>query len=83
MRGPTGERKFFTEATVPKALLETHSTKRDVWAYRISDPARPVRNEVLTSDPPPGVIERAILHEVAPLGPVRFYVKFHRREQAC
>ena len=88
---PYRRTEVFTEATIPKALLKAHSTKRDVWAlihvlegqlaYRINDPARPACNEVLTPDTPPGVIEPAILHEVAPLGPVRFYVEFHRRGQ--
>ncbi len=88
---PYRRTEVFTEATVPKALLKAHSTKRDVWAlipvlegrlaYRINDPARPAYDEVLTPDTPPGVIEPAILHEVAPLGPVRFYVEFHRREE--
>lgn len=80
---------IFTEATVPKALLKVHSTKQEVWAlihvlegqllYRITDPTQPARTEVLTPETPPGVIEPVILHEVAPLGPVRFYVEFHRR----
>jgi tellurite resistance-related uncharacterized protein len=88
---PYRRTEVFTETTIPKALLKAHSTKRDVWAlihvlegelaYRISDLARPTCNEVLTPNSPPGVIEPAILHEVTPLGPVRFYVEFHRREQ--
>jgi tellurite resistance-related uncharacterized protein len=88
---PYRRTEIFSEATIPKALLKAHSTKSEVWAlihvlegrlaYRISDPTRPESNEVLTPDTPPGVIEPAILHEVAPLGPVRFYVEFHRRGQ--
>jgi tellurite resistance-related uncharacterized protein len=87
---PYRRTEVFTEATIPKALLKAHSTKRDVWAlihvlegqlsYRINDPARPPHAEVLTPDTPPGVIEPAVLHEVAPLGPVRFYVEFHHCE---
>lgn len=88
---PYRRTEIFTEATVPSALLKAHSTKQDVWAlihvvegrlaYRICDPTRPTCDEVLTPDTPPGVIEPAILHEVAPLGPVRFYVEFHWRQQ--
>jgi tellurite resistance-related uncharacterized protein len=88
---PYRRTEVFTETTVPKALLKAHSTKRDVWAlihvlegelaYRISDPARPACTAVLTPNTPPGVIEPAILHDVAPLGRVRFYVEFYRGEQ--
>ena len=82
----------FTEATVPAALLKAHTTKQGAWAlihvlegrlaYRIVDPGRPSSNEVLTPVTPPGVIEPAILHEVALLGPVRFYVEFYRLGEA-
>lgn len=78
----------FTEATVPKALLTAHTTKDGTWglihvlegrlAYRIKDPARPAWETVLSPHEAPGVIEPMILHEVEPLGPVRFYVEFHR-----
>lgn len=79
----------FTETTIPKALLSAHTTKQGTWAlihvlegrlaYRISDPARPTCETVLSPDGAPGVIEPEILHEVEPLGPVRFYVEFHRQ----
>jgi tellurite resistance-related uncharacterized protein len=82
----------FTEATVPQSLLKAHTTKEDAWAlihvlegrlaYRIEDPRRPVSETVLTAQTPPGVIEPTIRHAVEPLGPVRFYVEFHRREEA-
>ncbi len=82
----------FTEATVPRGLLRAHTTKVGAWgvihvmegrlAYRIIDPRRPGSDTVLTPDTPPGVVEPTILHEVEPLGPVRFYVEFHRREPA-
>jgi tellurite resistance-related uncharacterized protein len=82
----------FTEATVPGALLKAHTTKEGAWAlihvlegrlaYRVDDPRRLVSEVVLTADTPPGVIEPTILHSVEPQGPVRFYVEFHRREDA-
>lgn len=82
----------FTEASVPKALLNAHTTKAGAWAlihvlegslaYRIEDPRRPVSETVLTAQTPPGVVEPTILHAVEPLGPVRFYVEFHRRDGA-
>lgn len=81
----------FTETTVPPALLKAHTTKEGTWglihvlegrlAYRINDPRRPVSETVLTADGPAGVVEPTILHEVRPLGPVSFFVEFHRREE--
>jgi len=80
----------FTEATMPAGLLKAHTTKEGAWAlihvlegrlaYRIEDPRRLASKAVLTPDGPPGVIEPTILHRVEPLGPVRFYVEFHRAE---
>jgi tellurite resistance-related uncharacterized protein len=80
----------FTEATVPPALLKAHTTKDGTWGlihvlagrltYRIEDPRRPASEIVLTPDTPPGVVEPTILHAVEPMGPVRFFVEFHRRE---
>lgn len=81
----------FTEATVPQALRDAHSTKEGAWAlihvlegrlaYRIGDPRRPPSEMVLTPDTPPGVIEPTVLHAVEPIGPVRFYVEFHRGDE--
>lgn len=78
----------FTEVTVPAALRRAHDTKPGVWglihvlegrlAYRVTDPRRPGSETVLTPDGERGVVEPTILHEVEPLGPVRFYVEFHR-----
>lgn len=45
-------------------------------AYRIRDPRRLAHETVLEPGAP--VVEPTILHEVEPLGPVRFYVEFHR-----
>ncbi len=81
----------FTEATVPAGLLRAHTTKTGSWAlihvlegqlaYRIVDPRRPASETILTPEAAPGVVEPTILHEVQPLGPVRFYVEFHRLEE--
>lgn len=78
----------FTETSVPKGLLKSHSTKAGVWGlirvlegrlgYRVTDPSRPASQVELTPETPPGLVEPTILHEVAPIGPVRFYVEFHR-----
>lgn len=78
----------FTEATIPDGLKRAHDTKVGVWAlihvlegrlaYRVDDPRRPAGEAVLTPEGEPGVIEPTIRHAVEPLGPVRFYVEFHR-----
>jgi tellurite resistance-related uncharacterized protein len=78
----------FTETTVPVGLRRAHDTKPGVWglihvlegrlAYRVTDPRRPASETVLTPEIGPGVVEPTILHEVEPLGRVRFYVEFHR-----
>lgn len=78
----------FTETNIPKALLKAHTTKDGTWAlihvlegrlaYRINDPTRPAFQTVLSPHGDPGVIEPKVLHEVEPLGPVRFYVEFHK-----
>jgi hemoglobin len=78
----------FTETTVPAALLRAHNTKPGVWGrihvqqgellYRITDPRRPPYETLLTPDTAPGVVEPTILHEVAPRGPVSFFVEFHK-----
>jgi tellurite resistance-related uncharacterized protein len=77
----------FSEETVPAALRRSHSTKDGVWglihvlegrlAYRICDERRPELRTVLEPGAP-GVVEPTIQHEVEPLGPVRFFVEFHR-----
>jgi tellurite resistance-related uncharacterized protein len=82
----------FTETTVPAGLLRSHSTKAGTWglihvldgrlAYRITDPRRPASESVLTADGEPGVVEPTILHEVEPLGAVRFYVEFLKTPDA-
>jgi tellurite resistance-related uncharacterized protein len=77
----------FTEATVPGALLNEHSTKDGVWGlirveegqlrYCVTDPRRPASERVLTPGAP-GVVEPTIIHRVEPIGPVRFHVEFLR-----
>lgn len=77
----------FTESTVPEALLRAHTTKAGAWglirvlegrlAYRITDPRRPP-TETILSPGEAGVVEPTVLHEVEPLGTVRFYVEFLR-----
>ena len=81
----------FTETSIPPGLLKAHTTKEGAWAlihvlegrlaYRVIDPRRLTSETVLTPQAPPGVVEPTILHEVEPLGPVRFFVEFHRTQK--
>ena len=87
---PYNKTAVFTETSVPAGLLRAHATKADVWglihvlegrlAYRITDPRAPAMERILTPADPAGLVEPTILHEVEPLGAVRFYVEFHRRD---
>ena len=89
---PYARTEVFTEQTVPKGLLKAHTTKQGSWAlihvlegrlaYRINYPRWPAWEEVLLPGAPPGVVKPTIVHEVEPLGPVRFYVEFHRLDAA-
>jgi len=75
----------FDELSVPKGLLNAHQTKEGVWGkivilegllqYTINEPE--IEVFVLTENIH-GVVEPEILHEVKPLGKVRFYVEFYR-----
>ena len=74
----------FTETSVPKSLLKSHSTKAGTWGkivvlegsliYRILEPGI----EEFRLDPEhPGTIEPTVRHEVEPGAQVRFYVQFY------
>ncbi len=75
----------FTNETVPKGLLRAHQTKEGTWGkivvlegqlrYRILEPDLELLD---LSAENYGVVEPTILHEVEPLGEVRFYVEFYR-----
>ncbi len=80
----------FTEATVPPGLLRSHRTAPGIWGlirvlegrllYRVLDP---LSERVLDPSSAPGMVEPNVPHEVAPLGPVRFHVEFHRMAAAA
>ena len=75
----------FSESSIPQSLRNSHQTKTDTWArivllegkllYRI---LAPKIEEIELSPEKPGIIEPTIPHEVAAIGPVRFYVEFYR-----
>jgi len=74
----------FTQDTVPPALLSAHETKGGACAlihvlegklrYCIEVPA----SESILEPGQPGVIQPQVPHHVEPIGPVRFYLEFHR-----
>ncbi|PID45524.1 MAG: tellurite resistance protein [Proteobacteria bacterium] len=74
----------FDENSVPKGLLNAHQTKAGTWGkivilegklqYKINEP----EEEIVVLDVDNyGVVEPTILHEVKPLGKVRFHVEFY------
>lgn len=81
---PYNRTALFTEKTIPAGLARHHSTKAGVWGlirviegrlrYRILEP--PV--ESILDPEHPGIVQPTQLHEVAALGPVRFFVEFYR-----
>jgi hypothetical protein len=40
---------------------------------------KPVPERHLLTPDKPGIVEPSVPHEVAPIGPVRFYVEFHAK----
>lgn len=80
-----GQSAVFTEATVPDALLTTHTTKSGVWGrirvnrgelvYHIDPPFE--ARHLLTPDAP-GVVVPEVEHRVECNGPVEFFVEFWR-----
>ncbi|MBQ78264.1 MAG: tellurite resistance protein [Cellvibrionales bacterium] len=79
----------FDQHIVPAGLLKAHQTKAGTWAkivivsgklsYRILEPEC---EEWVLSSENHGVVESTILHEVAPLGEVQFYLDFYRTADA-
>ena len=82
---PYKKTPVFDEDSVPKGLLKAHRTKEGTWGkiiilegqllYSINEPEH---EEVVLDKEKYGVVEPTILHEVKPLGQVRFYVEFYR-----
>lgn len=78
----------FDESGIPRGLLKAHQTKEGVWGkivilagqlqYTIHQPEKKTETMILDNNNNYGVIEPTVLHEVKPLGEVRFYVEFYR-----
>ena len=79
----------FTEAAVPAGLLHEHRTRPGIWGviqvlegtleYHILEPLEE-RHRLTPGHP--GIVEPTMKHQVAPLGPVRFFVEFHAAPEA-
>ena len=75
----------FNEDSIPNGLLQAHQTKEGVWGkivvlegrlhYSINEPEQEI---TILDENIYGVVEPTVLHEVKPLGKVRFYVEFYR-----
>tara|TARA_R110002111_G_scaffold109732_5_gene168915 strand:+ start:116 stop:391 length:276 start_codon:yes stop_codon:yes gene_type:complete len=75
----------FDELSVPAGLLKAHQTKEQVWAkiivyegelqYTINEPITEVN---ILNKANAGIVEPTVLHEIKPLGSVRFVVEFYR-----
>lgn len=77
--------KLFNQDNIPKAILNKHSTKKEVWGkivvtagkllYIISE-----RNneEQVLSPGLDGIVEPEVEHYVKPIGTVEFYVEFYK-----
>ncbi|WP_417550237.1 DUF1971 domain-containing protein [Methylophaga sp.] len=74
----------FDQNSVPTGLLNNHQTKEGVWGkivvmsgklqYTIQQPFE----EIALDSNKYGVVEPTVLHQVKPIGPVRFYVEFYQ-----
>lgn len=74
----------FDEESIPEGLLKNHQTKADVWGkivvlsghllYTIHEPFEEITLDINTF----GVVEPTVLHQVKPVGSVRFYVEFYQ-----
>lgn len=82
---PYQRTKEFSESSIPAGLRKRHNTKVGVWGricvlegrllYRILEPEL---EELVLAPGQNGVVEPEVLHEVEPIGEVRFFVEFLR-----
>jgi len=80
---PYKQSAVFDEVTIPAGLRRRHCTKPGVWGvirviegrlrYRVLDSGA----ESILDPSHPGVAQPEQLHEVEPLGRVRFFIEFH------
>jgi tellurite methyltransferase len=74
----------FTEHSIPLGLKKDHTTKTGIWAKimvtegRLLYQVAPLDMEFILSQNQIGIVIPAVLHCVAPLGAVHFFVEFYR-----
>ena len=81
---PYKKTPVFTEESLPSGLKNDHSTKAGGWGkiiliegtlqYRVNS----LETDIVLSPNKLGIILPEILHSVALLGPVKFYVEFYK-----
>lgn len=86
---PYKQSAMFDETTMPAGLRRRHCTKPGVWGvirvidgrllYRVLDSGA----ESILDAGHPGVAQPEQLHEVEPLGRVRFFIEFHSAREAA
>lgn len=77
----------YDTASIPAGLLKDHATRAGVWGrirvtrgrllYRVDDLDG---LDLVLDSATPGIIAPTLRHRVVPLGDVRFYVEFYRRQ---
>ncbi len=77
----------FDEGSIPAGLLKDHSTKPGVWGviHVLAGQLRyviepPLARELVLDAQAPGIVVPEVLHRVTPIGAVRFFVEFFRRD---
>lgn len=81
---PYKRTSVFTEETVPAGLRKDHSTKTGVWGKIIVEEGRlryrvaTLETDIELSKDENGIVIPEVLHNVEPLGPVRFFVEFYK-----
>ena len=81
----------FTNETIPAGLLRSHSLKLGTWGrltmlhgnLRFNLAEGPLQEEKMISPGESLSIPPEMLHRIAPLGPVRFYIEFCSRPTAA
>ena len=75
----------FGETTVPRGLLQRHTTRAGVWARICVESGRlryrlhaPFNEDEILEPGAEGVVVPEVEHQVEPLGAVRFFVEFYR-----
>jgi tellurite resistance-related uncharacterized protein len=77
--------KLFDQDNIPKAILNKHSTKKEVWGKIVVTTGRLLyvisehnNEEHVLSPDLNGIVEPEVEHYVKPMGDVEFYVEFYK-----